>query len=150
MPHSYTNLLTHVIFSTRDRRPDLDDGIRPRVFAYMGGIVREAGGGALAINGPADHVHLLLTLPAGLALADAMGVVKTNSSRWVHEQWPQLRSFAWQSGYGAFSVSRSNAAEVERYIGDQEAHHRTVSFQEEFLAFLKRHGVAYDPKYVRE
>ena len=150
MPHTYTNLLTHVIFSTKDRRPDLHDDIRPRVFAYMGGIVRELRGTALAINGPADHVHTLLALPANVALSDAIRVVKTNSSRWVHEQWPQRRSFAWQSGYGAFSVSRSNVEEVERYIASQEEHHRTVSFQDEFLVFLKRHGVAYDPRYVWE
>jgi len=80
--------------------------------------------------------------------ADAMRVVKTNSSRWVHEQWPHRRAFAWQTGYGAFSVSRSNLEEVARYIANEEAHHRHVSFQEEFLAFLQRHGVAYDPKYV--
>ena len=150
MPHSYTSLFTHVIFSTRDRRPDLDVDVRPRVFAYMGGIIRELGGTALAINGPADHVHLLLALPATVALADAMRVVKTNSSRWVHEQWPQRRAFAWQTGYGAFSVSRSNVDEVERYIAGQEEHHRHVTFQEEFLAFLQRHGVAYDPRYVWE
>ena len=101
-------------------------------------------------DGPADHGHLLLALPASVSVADAMRVVKTNSSRWVHEQWPQRRSFAWQTGYGAFSVSRSNVEEVDRYIANQEEHHRHVSFREEFLAFLKRHGVAYDPRYVWE
>ena len=128
----------------------LDAELRPRVFAYLGGVVRELGGTALAINGVADHTHALLVLPASLALADAMRVIKTNSSRWIHEQWPQRKSFAWQTGYGAFSVSRSNVEEVVRYIENQEEHHRTVSFQEEFLAFLKRHGVAYDPRYVWE
>ena len=150
MPHTYTNLLSHVIFSTRERKPDPHDDIRPRVFAYMGGIIRELGGAALAINGPADHTHILLSLPANVAMSDAMRVIKTNSSRWIHEQWPGRRSFAWQSGYGAFSVSRSNVEEIERYIANQEEHHRPVSFQDEFLAFLKRHGVAYDPRYVWE
>ena len=150
MPHSYTSLLTHVIFSTKDRQPHLDTDIRGRVFAYMGGVVRELGGSALAINGPADHVHLLVGLPANVALADAMRVVKSNTSRWAHERWPQRKSFAWQSGYGAFSVSRSNVEEVERYIAGQEEHHRHVTFQEEFLAFLKRHGVPYDERYVWE
>jgi putative transposase len=100
------------------------------------------------INGPEDHVHALATLPATVALADLMRVLKTNSSRWVHEQWPRRREFSWQSGYGAFSVSRSNADEVQRYIAGQEEHHRHVTFQEEFLAFLKRHKVPFDPRYV--
>ena len=150
MPHTYTSLLTHVIFSTKDRQPHLDAEIRGRVFAYMGGVVRELKGAALAINGPDDHVHLLLGLPASVAVAEAVRVVKTNTSRWTHETWPQRQSFAWQSGYGAFSVSRSNVEEVERYIAGQEEHHRHVSFQEEYLAFLKRHGIAYDERYVWE
>ena len=148
MSHTYTNLLTHVIFSTKDRRPDLGPDLRPSVFAYVGGIVRELGGTALAVNGPEDHLHALIVLPANVSLADAMRVVKTNSSRWIHEKWPQRKAFAWQTGYGAFSVSRSNVDDVVRYIENQEEHHRTVSFQDEFLAFLKRHGVSYDPRYV--
>lgn len=148
MPHTFTNLLVHVVFSTKDRQPFLDTELRPRLFPYMGGIVRELGGVPLALNGPNDHVHALVTVPATLALADLMRVLKTNSSRWVHEQWPQRCSFAWQTGYGAFSVSKSNAPEVERYITGQEEHHRHVSFQEEFLAFLRRHGIAFNERYV--
>lgn len=106
----------------------------------MGGILKELGAMPIAINGPDDHVHGLAALPATLSVADAMRVVKTNSSRRVHEQWPHRRAFAWQTGYGAFSVSRSNRDEVERYIANQEEHHKHVTFQEEFLAFLKRHG----------
>ena len=150
MAHTYTSLLAHVIFSTKDRRPVLGEELRPRLFPYMGGILREVGVTAVAINGPADHVHALLAVPAAVALADAVRVLKTNSSRWVHEQWPQRRAFGWQSGYGAFSVSRSNREEVERYIANQEEHHRHVTFQEEYLAFLKRHGIAYDERYVWE
>jgi putative transposase len=148
MSHTYTNLLTHVIFSTKDRRPDLGPDLRPSVFAYVGGIVRELGGTALAINGRDDHLHALIVLPASVSLADAMRVVKTNSSRWIHEKWPQRKAFAWQTGYRAFSVSRSNVDDVVRYIENQEEHRRTVSFQDEFLVFLQRHGVAYDPRYV--
>jgi putative transposase len=133
MAHTYTSLLAHVIFSTKDRRPLLDAEVRGRVFAYMGGVVRELKGAALAINGPDDHVHLLLALPANVAVADAVRVVKANASRWVHETWPRRKDFAWQSGYGAFSVSRSNVEEVERYIAGQEEHHRHLSFQEEYL-----------------
>ena len=150
MAHTFTNLLTHVIFSTKDRQPFMTDDARPRIFAYMGGIVRELGGAALRINGPNDHAHLLLALPATVAIAEAMRVVKTNSSKWIHETFPRLSVFAWQHGYGAFSVSQSNVGAVEAYIDTQEEHHRTMTFQEEFVAFLKRHGISYDPKYVWE
>ena len=148
MPHTFTNLLVHFIFSTKDRRPNLEAEIRSRVFAYMGGVFREVGATPILINGPDDHVHALASIPAAASVADVMRLVKTNTSKWVHEQWPQRREFAWQSGYGAFSVSQSNRAEVAKYIAGQEEHHRHVSFQEEFLAFLKRHGIAYDERYV--
>jgi putative transposase len=150
MAHTYANLLTHIIFSTKDRSPFIDAQLASALHLYLGGIIRELNGTALAINGPTDHVHLLLALPPNLALSEAMRVLKTNSSRWVHEQWPQRRAFAWQTGYGAFSVSQSNADQVCAYIADQEEHHRLVSFQEEFLAFLKRHGIAYDERYIWE
>ncbi|HWE93100.1 MAG TPA: IS200/IS605 family transposase [Tepidisphaeraceae bacterium] len=135
MAHTYANLLTHVIFSTKDRSGIIDADLGLLLFPYMGGIVRELNGTALAINGPTDHVHLLLALPANLALSEAMRVLKTNSSRWVHEQWPQRRTFAWQTGCGAFSVSQSNAEQVCAYIANQEEHHRQVSFQERFWRF---------------
>ena len=150
MAHTFTHLLVHFIFSTKDRQPYLDAATRPRVFAYMGGILKELGGTPVLINGPADHVHALAHVPPTLAMSGLMRVLKTNSSRWVHEQFPHLKAFAWQTGYGAFGVSRSNADEVERYIAGQEEHHRHVTVQEEFEAFLKRHGVAYDPRYVWE
>lgn len=150
MAHTFSSLLVHVVFSTQDRQPLIDAELRPRLFAYMGGIVRELGAVPMAINGMDDHVHALVTVPATRAMADLMRVLKTNSSRWVHEQWPQRRSFAWQTGYGAFSVSKSNVPEVERYIASQEEHHRHVSFQEEFLAFLRRHGIPFEERYVWE
>jgi putative transposase len=105
MSHMYTSLLSHCIFSTKDRAPEIDEELRPQLFAYMGGIARSIDCAALLINGVADHVHLLLSLPATLSMADAMRLIKTNSSKWVHEQWPARSGFAWQSGYGAFSVS---------------------------------------------
>jgi putative transposase len=150
MAHTFANLLTHVIFSTKDRIGFIDADLGPSLYPYMGGIIREINGTALAINGPQDHVHLLVSLPANVAISDAMRVLKTNSSRWVHEQWPQRRGFAWQTGYGVFSVSQSNADQVCAYIANQEEHHRHVSFQEEFLAFLKRHGIAFDERYIWE
>ncbi len=105
MAHTFTTLHTHVIFSTKERCPFLDDEIRPRIFAYMGGIVRELHGTAAIINGVSDHVHMLVQLPAEVSLAECLRIVKTNSSRWVHETFADRKKFAWQSGYGASSVS---------------------------------------------
>ena len=118
------------------------------MFAYLGGIVRSLNGVALTVTGVPDHVHLLISLRATISIADAMRVVKANSSTGGHARWPEKRPFAWQDGYGAFSVSRSNAEAVTAYIARQEEHHRTVSFQEEFVAFLKRHEIEYDERYI--
>jgi putative transposase len=150
MAHTFTSLLCHVIFSTKDRQQFLDADSRPRIFSYMGGILRAEGATALIVNGPEDHVHALIAMPPTQALSDVMRVLKTNSSRWVHEQWPQKSEFAWQAGYGAFSVSKSNAEEVRRYIDNQEEHHKEVSFQDEFRAFLRRHGITFDERYIWE
>ena|SRR5215216_5354102 len=148
MAHTYTNLLAHVIFSTKARAPLIDPELKPQLFPYMIGIIRELGGRTLAINGLTDHIHLLMALPPAVSVADAMRVLKTNSSRWVHEKWPARRTFGWQAGYGAFSVSQSSAGEVIRYIKEQEAHHKRLTFQEEFVAFLKKHGIEYDERYI--
>ena len=148
MAHSYTHLLSHLNFSTKDRAPYIDAELMANLHLYLGGIVRELGGDAICIKGPSDHVHMLAGLPGSLAVADAMRVVKTNSSRWVHETWASRRDFAWQTGYAAFSVSRSNADEVRRYIDAQEEHHRKTTFEEELVAFLKRHGIEYDERYI--
>ncbi len=150
MPHSFTNLLTHIVFSTKGRVPLIDQELKPQLLAYMGGILREIQGSALLINGTADHVHLLMRLPATVALANALRTLKTNSSRWVHERWPARADFAWQTGYGAFSVSQSNAATVLRYITNQEIHHRKASFQQEMLAYLRRNKIEYDERHMWE
>ncbi len=148
MAHTFTNLLTHAVFSTSERRPFLSDLIRADLHAYIGGILREMDATPIIIGGAADHVHLLIRLPAPLAIADCLRVVKTNSSRWVKERWTQQRLFAWQSGYGAFSVSESSRQTVIRYIGNQQRHHQRFSYQHEFLALLARHGVAYDERNI--
>ena len=150
MAHTFTNLLVHVIFSTKDRTPSITSELKPRLLGYMGGIIRESQGILLAANGPADHVHLLLIAPQNVALSDLMRTVKANASRWVHEEWPDLGSFGWQIGYGAFSVSQSNADAVKQYIAEQERHHQRMSFQEEFVAFLNRHGIQYDERFIWE
>lgn len=148
MSHSYAHLHSHVIFGTKGRAPWINLDLKRRLLPYMGGIVRESGGSVLAINGTEDHVQLLMFLPATQSMADAMRVLKTNSSRWIHETWASKKAFGWQTGYGAFSVSRSGTDEVRRYIEDQEEHHRKMTFQEEYVAFLKRHGITYDDRYI--
>jgi REP element-mobilizing transposase RayT len=114
----------------------------------MTGIARESGHQILSINAMADHLHLLWELSPTWSLSDATRVLKTNSSRWVHEVSKSRRSFAWQSGYGAFSVSRSNVSSVANYIEDQEKHHRKRTFEEEFIELLVKHGINYNPQYV--
>ena len=148
MAHTFTNLLTHVIFSTKDRAPYLEPDVKNRLFAYMGGIVRELDARALLINGPADHVHILASLPGKLAPAELIGKVKANSSGWIHKEFPRRRAFAWQVGYAAFSVSRSQRQTVLDYIANQEEHHRHETFQEEFRRLLRKYGIEWDERYV--
>jgi REP element-mobilizing transposase RayT len=150
MAHTYTNLLVHMIFSTKDRVPLLDAELKSRLFPYMGGIVHELGGTALLVNGPSDHVHMLLLLPAKTTVSEIAGKVKANSSGWVHREFPGKRTFAWQTGYAAFTVSHSQKQSVLDYIANQEEHHRKLSFKEELIAFLKKHEIQYDERYIFE
>ena len=148
MSHTFSNLLSHVVFSTKDRQPLIDLELKPRLLGYMNGIVKENGGKVLALNAMSDHLHMLWELRPSTSLADAMRVLKTNSSRWVTETRGTREPFAWQTGYAAFSVSRSNVPAVANYIDAQEQHHRKRTFHEEFVELLVKHGIAYDPKYV--
>jgi putative transposase len=146
MAHTAANVIVHLIFSTKGRRPLITSDLRPNLFAYLGGIVREMQAVALIINGTADHVHLLVRIRPAQSPAEVVRIVKANSSRWAHEKGN--KTFAWQTGYGAFSVSESKVAAVSRYIATQEEHHRKHSFQEEYVAFLKKNKVAYDERYI--
>ena len=148
MSHTYTNILVHALFSTKDRQPWLTPGIRDEAFRYLGGTINELGGQSLFVNGPRDHVHMLFVQPRTLSIASTMEKVKSHSSGWVKDRWPGQRHFGWQTGYAAFSVSKSHVDQVKQYILNQEDHDRRVSFQEEVLAFLKKQGVDYDPRYV--
>jgi len=148
MSHTYTNLLSHLVFSTKDRRPLIDPELKPRLLSYVIGIARNSGSKVLSINAVEDHLHLLWELSPTWSLSDAARVLKTNSSRWVHETSKSRQTFAWQTGYGAFSVSRSNISAVAHYIEAQEQHHRRRTFEEEFIDLLVKHGIDYDPKYV--
>lgn len=146
MSHTYTNLLSHLVFSTKDRQPLIDPDLKPQLLPYMAGIIRNQGNKILSINAVEDHLHLLWELSPTWAFADAVRVLKANASKWVNEN--SHRRFAWQTGYGAFSVSQSNVPAVAHYIENQEQHHRRRTFEEEFLELLTRHGIAFDPKYV--
>ena len=146
--HSFSDLLVHTVFSTKERARYLDAAIRADAHAYLGGIVRELKASALIVGGTEDHVHMLLRLPSDLAVADCLRVVKTHSSRWIHERWPDRGKFAWQTGYAAFSVSESNRDAVVRYIREQQRHHRKMSFQDELRALLRKHGIGFDERYI--
>jgi putative transposase len=126
--------------------PLITPEIRTDVFSYLGGIVRETGAVALIVNGTSDHVHMLIRIRPAQSPAEIIRVMKANSSRWIREK--NRRRFAWQTGYGVFSVSESNVADVSRYIAKQEQHHKKRTFQEEYVAFLKRNNVAYDARYI--
>src|ERR1700722_1264606 len=146
MSHTSGNIVLRLIFSTQGRRPLIKSNVRADLFAYLGGIIREMHVTALIVNGTADHVHMLVRIRPSHSAAEIARIVKANSSRWVHEKWNP--KFAWQTGYGVFSVSESNVAEVTKYIAGQEEHHRKHTFQEEFVAFLKKNNVPYDEKYI--
>jgi len=148
MPHTYTDILLHVVFSTKDRRPTIRPDIRARLLPFMAGILKEAEALPLLINGPSDHVHILLALPARLSLSDVSRELKSVSSLWVHKTFPDEPLFGWQTGYGAFSVSHSNRDAVRKYIENQEEHHKKVSFKDEFLTLLRKHEIAFEERYL--
>jgi len=145
MSHTFTKNHQHIIFSTAERRKLIDKRFQPKLWAYIAGICHNHEIFVRAIGGVEDHIHMLLELPPTLAVAKTVLTIKSNSSKWVNELG---RSFAWQKGYAAFSVSASNVAAVERYIRNQEQHHRKVTYENEFIGFLRKHGVPFDPKFV--
>jgi putative transposase len=148
MAASLTNLLFHVVFSTKDREPLIRELFRDELEKYIAGIVRNQGGVMLAIGGMPDHLHVVAKFKADRSVAEMVRLIKANSSKWVNESHGDAGRFAWQAGYGAFSVSQSQLAALRTYVKNQEAHHRTRSFQEEFREFLDRHEIAYDERYV--
>jgi REP element-mobilizing transposase RayT len=135
----------HVVFSTKERRKTIPTDMKERLWSYTAGICKHEKVFVHAIGGIEDHIHLLLQFPATIVISEAIKSIKANSSGWMSDA---IDNFAWQVGYGAFSVSRSNIAAVIRYIHNQEKHHREMTFEDEFIALLKKHGIGYDPKYV--
>jgi putative transposase len=151
MPDTYTQLRYHLVFSTKNRMPAISAQARDSLYDYMGGILRVNGGTLLVAGGMPDHVHLLAGWGTAISVARMVKLVKGISSRWMNER-PEATSGGsfWQAGYGAFSVSASKVPDVRAYILNQEEHHRKVSFQEEYMALLRKHGVDFDPKDFTE
>lgn len=148
MASTFTNLLYHVVYSTKHRRPLIAPTWRDDRYAYIGGIIKERDGVPLMIGGMPDHIHILTKLSPKPAIMDVLRDIKAVSSKWLNEGQRSNGRFEWQVGYGAFSVSHSQVGVVREYIQRQEAHHQEMAFKAEFVALLKRHEVEFDPKYV--
>jgi REP element-mobilizing transposase RayT len=148
MPQSLSNLLVHIIFSTKDRELNLTASVRPNLLAYLATVARNAGCECYCVGGIADHVHLAIRLSRIETIAHLIEELKTSSSKWLKTQSPLLSQFSWQHGYGAFSVGPSDLEALRTYINGQEEHHRKCTFQEEYRAFLQKYGVDYDERYV--
>jgi REP element-mobilizing transposase RayT len=148
MPGAYCQLLLHVVFSTKDRRPWITPEVAARLYPYVGGVVRARGGVLYDVSGSADHLHMYLRWRADGSVSDLMRTVKASSSRWMRDTFPALATFAWQAGYSVFSVSRSREAHVKGYIAGQTEHHKKEGFESELLRLLRAHGVEYDPQHV--
>ncbi|MBV6501382.1 MAG: hypothetical protein CJBNEKGG_03893 [Prosthecobacter sp.] len=147
MASTHLSLHYHIVFSTKNREPWLSQTHRLRVHEYIGGIIRNMNGVAHAVGGTGDHLHVAAGLRATHCLADVMREVKAESSRWIHEEL-RLAGFAWQEGYGAFTFAVTDLESVRAYVLNQEEHHRLGTFQEEYMAMLKRGQVAYEERFL--
>ncbi|MBL8852242.1 MAG: IS200/IS605 family transposase [Planctomycetaceae bacterium] len=150
MPGTYSQVLLHIVFSTKERRSWLRPEVAEKLYPYLGGIVRGNKGTLYAIGGAEDHVHLYLRWRTDEAISDLMRVMKSDSSKWVHDTFPDLQSFAWQTGYAVFSVSKSQEGAVKRYIEGQAEHHPRIDFKSEPLRSLRAHEIEFDERYVFE
>jgi putative transposase len=148
MATTFANLLYHIVFSTKDRIPLIRDDVREPVYEYIGGIVRGERGVLLEIGGIPDHVHILAKFKTDIAVSMMVQKIKGKSSGWVNERPGRLERFEWQAGYGIFSVSESLVEKVQSYVRGQEKHHKRVSFKDELIALLKKHGIPYDERYL--
>ena len=148
MAATFTNLLFHIIFSTKDRQPLIRDSFRDELEKYIAGIVRNEGGILIGVGGMPDHLHLITKFKPDRSVAEMVRLIKANSSKWVNEEHGDPGRFAWQLGYGAFSVSQSQVEALKAYVANQKAHHQTRSFQDEFREFLIKHGVEFDERYL--
>jgi len=149
MPQSLSSVFLHIVFSTKERFPFLADAdVRRQVHSFLGGIAKNLDCQPILIGGLSDHVHILLQLGRSISQAHLVKELKRGSNLWFQERFPHITKFAWQAGYGVFSVSTSNLEAFRTYIANQSEHHAKVSFQDEFRAFLEKHGVAFDEQYL--
>ncbi|MCL1920343.1 MAG: IS200/IS605 family transposase [Kiritimatiellaeota bacterium] len=148
MPQSLTNVYVHIVFSTKNRCPLIDDSVRQTLWAYIGGICRTLECFAFRVGGTSDHIHICCLLSKKVTQVELLQEVKRKSSLWMKTQGARYADFYWQDGYGVFSVSPPETGKVAEYIDNQHEHHKTRTFQEEFLAFLKKYGVEYDERYL--
>jgi REP element-mobilizing transposase RayT len=148
MSDSYTNLLYHFVFSTKERRKLITVEYEARLYDYIGGIIRGLGGISLELNGTEDHIHLLAKLRPDRAISDVLRDLKSNATGWMHDVFPSVKNFCWQRGYGAFTLSQSNVEEVRTYIRHQKEHHQKISFRDEFIQFLRENGIQYDERFI--
>ncbi len=148
MPHSYSRILVHIVFSTRGRIPILRNSFREQLHAYIIAVVENIGGSIIAINSVRDHIHMLVAPPKNLIVGDLIKKIKVSSTKWINSESLVDGRFAWQGGYGCFSVSARNFENVVRYIEHQEQHHKRLTFEEEYKHLLQQLGVADIPKYL--
>lgn len=148
MPSTWSQIILHIVFSTKHRECLIDDRLAERLYPFMGGIVRDVGGSLWSIGGMPDHVHLRARWKTDDSIANLARDVKFRSSLWIHETFPEKSRFAWQTGYGVFSVSKSMLDTVKAYIENQREHHKTRDFRSELIALLRAHEVEFDEKYL--
>jgi putative transposase len=148
MAGTFTNLLYHIIFSTKNREQTILDSFRERLYEYTGGIVRSKGGSLLSIGGTQDHIHMAVKLKPTEATSKTIGELKGNSSKWINENEFLDGYFSWQAGYAAFSVSESQIRALIGYIETQREHHQAKSFKEELIAILEKHRIPFDPVLI--
>jgi REP element-mobilizing transposase RayT len=148
MANTLTFMNIHFVFSTKNRQPQIDNSIKNRLWSYMGGIARQNKIIPQAIGGTNNHIHLLLSIPPSISPAKAIQLIKSGSSKWIHDEFPDKKTFSWQTGYAAFSVSIGKLSHTINYIHKQEEHHRHKTFEEEYLEFLEANGIEYDEKHV--
>jgi putative transposase len=148
MANTFTSLHFHFVFSTKNRKPWIAASIEEEIWKYVGGIARKNQMKALKIGGTEDHLHAVVGMRPTMSVSQAIQLLKGGSSKWIHANFPHLSDFEWQDGYGAFTISKSQLPDVIDYVSNQREHHRVLTFQEEFLALLKKHEVEYDERYI--
>ncbi|MBS1758853.1 MAG: IS200/IS605 family transposase [Bacteroidetes bacterium] len=148
MSQSLSKLFVHIIFHTKYSHDLIDEVVQPELYAYIGGIINENQSQAIRINGTQNHIHILAVMSKNISLAKFVEEIKRNSSRWIKTKGIQYQNFKWQGGYAGYSVSQSVVDRVKKYIENQKEHHQKVSFEEEYIAFLKEYNIDYDEAYL--